>query len=99
MTSIKGHNSVKNLQKITVNNINLDIVKINVYTKALMYVIITHKYEKDPIKNNREKVATPFFKLKHYLLPWKPVVGSGRNSNSSKLLCMSPLPASMKRIR
>ena len=31
--------------------------------EALMYVIITSKYEKDPIKNNREKVATPFFKL------------------------------------
>ena len=31
--------------------------------KALMFVIITCKYEKDPIKNNREKVATPFFKL------------------------------------
>ena len=29
--------------------------------EALMYVIITCKYEKDPIKNNREKVATPFF--------------------------------------
>ena len=67
--------------------------------QALMYVIITCKYEKDPIKNNREKVATPFFKLYHYLLPWKPVVGSGRISKSSKLLCMSSLPASMKRIR
>ena len=31
--------------------------------QALMYVIITCKYEKDPIKNKREKVATPFFKL------------------------------------
>ena len=31
--------------------------------QALMYVIITCKYGKDPIKNNREKVATPFFKL------------------------------------
>ena len=31
--------------------------------QALMYVIITCKYEKDPIKNNREKVATPFSKL------------------------------------
>ena len=30
---------------------------------ALMYVIITCKYEKDPIKNNREKGATPFFKI------------------------------------
>ena len=28
--------------------------------QALMYVIITCKYEKDPIKNNRKKVATPF---------------------------------------
>ena len=31
--------------------------------QELMYVIITCKYEKDPIKNNREKVAKPFFKL------------------------------------
>ena len=31
--------------------------------EALMYVIITCKYNKDPIKKNREKVATPFFKL------------------------------------
>ena len=30
--------------------------------EALMYVIITCKYVKDPIKNNREKVATLFFK-------------------------------------
>ena len=29
--------------------------------QALMYVIITCKYEMDPIKNSREKVATPFF--------------------------------------
>ena len=31
--------------------------------QALMYVIITCKYEKDHIKNNREKVAKPFYKL------------------------------------
>ena len=31
--------------------------------QALMYVIITCKYEKDPIKNNREKVATLFFQI------------------------------------
>ena len=31
--------------------------------QALMYVIITCKYEKDSIKKNQEKVATPFFKL------------------------------------
>ena len=31
--------------------------------QAIVYVIITCKYEKDPIKNNREKMATPFSKL------------------------------------
>ena len=28
-----------------------------------MYDIITCKYEKDTIKNNREKMATPFFQI------------------------------------
>ena len=31
--------------------------------QALMYVIITCKYEKEPIKNNREKAARPFFQI------------------------------------
>ena len=31
--------------------------------QALMYVIVTCKYEMDPIKNSREKVATAFFQL------------------------------------
>ena len=31
--------------------------------QALMYSIISCKYEKDSIENNQEKVATPFFKL------------------------------------
>ena len=31
--------------------------------QALMYVIGIYKYEKDPIKNSREKVATPFFPI------------------------------------
>ena len=31
--------------------------------QALMYVIVTCKYEMDPIKNSREKVATPFVPL------------------------------------
>ena len=33
LTSIKGHNSVANLQKMTLYNPNLDLVKVNVYTK------------------------------------------------------------------
>ena len=31
-----------------------------------MYVLITCKYEKDPIKNSRENVMTSFFPLKVY---------------------------------
>ena len=74
--------------------------------QALMYVIITCKYEKDLIKNSQEKVETSFFS--HYkpmgifsdvqgqLTP-QSVVQSGLNSNSSKLSYMSSLPASMKR--
>ena len=58
-------------------------------TKVLMYIIITKKYEKHPIKNNREKVATPFSNYNTICFHGKPVVGSGRISNSSKLLCMS----------
>ena len=67
--------------------------------RALMHVIIACKYEKDQMKNSRGKVETPFFPSLPYLLPWKPVVGSGQISNSSKLSCMLSLPASMKRIR
>ena len=40
-------------------------------------VIIAYKYEKDQMINSREKVETPFFPSQPYLLPWKPVVGSG----------------------
>ena len=67
--------------------------------QALMYIIITCKYEMNPIKNVRENVMTPFYPLKIYLLPWKPVVASGRISISFKLLYMSSLPANMKRIQ
>ena len=31
--------------------------------QALMYVIVTCKYKKDPIKNSRENVMTPFSPL------------------------------------
>ena len=33
MTSIKGHNSVVNLQNLILYNTNLDIIYVNVYTK------------------------------------------------------------------
>ena len=31
--------------------------------QALIYVIVICKYQKDPIKNSRENVMTPFFPL------------------------------------
>ena len=33
LTSIKGHNSVANLRKMTRYNPNLDLINVNVYTK------------------------------------------------------------------
>ena len=42
--------------------------------RVLMHIIIICRYEKDRMKNSREKVLTPFLPLKPYLLPWKPVV-------------------------
>ena len=73
--------------------------------QALMYIIITCKYEKDQIKNSREKVDTLFSHYKPMgifsdvqgqLTP-QSVVQSGWNANSSQLSCMSSLPAIMKR--
>ena len=60
-----------------------------------MHVIITCKYEKDRIKTSREKVAT--LDAQGQVTLWS-VVGYGRISKS-KLLCMSSLPACMKRIQ
>ena len=64
-----------------------------------MHVIVTCKYGNERMKNSRGKVETSFFPSLPYLLPWKPVVGSSRISNSSNLSCMISLSASMKRIR
>ena len=33
LTSIKGHNSVANLQNLPLYNPNLDLINVNVYTK------------------------------------------------------------------
>ena len=38
LTSIKGHNSVANLGNLTINNRNLDIINVNVYTKGLVSI-------------------------------------------------------------
>ena len=74
--------------------------------QALMYVIITCKYEKDPIKNSRKSgdIVFPIISLWGFFQMFKgqptpqSVVRAGRNLKSSELSCMSSLPASMKRI-
>ena len=71
-----------------------------------MPVLVTSKFEEDPIKNERASLETPFSHYKSMgkfsdaqgqLTPLS-VVQSGRNSYSSEILCMSSSPASIKRI-
>ena len=55
--------------------------------QALMHVIVTCKYEKDPIKSIRENMMTSFFPLQlygSYLLPWKPEFWSDLDQNLLK---------------
>ena len=66
--------------------------------RDIIDVLVTYKFKMDLINSNREKVATSIFLDTQGQLTPKSVVGSGRNSNSSKLLCMSSLRASIKRI-
>ena len=71
-----------------------------------MPVLVTSKFNEDPIKNERASLETPFSHYKSMgnfsdaqgqLIPLS-VVWSGRNSNSFEILCMPSLPASIKRI-
>ena len=74
--------------------------------RAFMPVLVTSNFDDDSIKNERASMETAF---SHYMsmgnfldtqgqLTPKSVVRSGRNSNSSEILCMSSLSASIKRI-
>ena len=94
LTSIKGSYSVANLPKFEL-------------IQAFMHVLDTCKNEEDPIKNEGARVLTRFLPLLVYgdysdaegqLTP-QSLVQSGRISNSSKMLRMSSLPASMKNIQ
>ena len=65
---------------------------------GFMHVLITCKYQKNRMKNNREKVGNiDFLDAQGQLTLWS-MVGYGWISNSSKLSCMSSLPASIKKI-
>ena len=66
-----------------------------------MDVLITYKYEEDSIKNRGARVFTTlylnFSDVQGQITP-ESVVVSGRHLNSSKLSCMSSLPARMRMI-
>ena len=66
-----------------------------------MDVLVTCKYEEDPIKNEGARVHTTIyinFSEAQGQITLKLVVVSGRNLNSSKLSCMISLPARMRMI-
>ena len=66
-----------------------------------MDVLVTCKYEKDPIKNEGARVDTTLysnFSDTQGQITLVLVSVSGRNLNSSKLSCMSSLPARMRMI-
>ena len=66
-----------------------------------MDVLLSCKYEKDPIKNEGARVDTTLysnFSDAQGQITLVLVSVSGRNLNSSKLLCMSSLPARMRMI-
>ena len=66
-----------------------------------MDVLVTCKYEKDPIKNEGARVVTTLysnFSDAQVQITLVLVSVSSRNLNSSKLSCMSSLPARMRMI-
>ena len=66
-----------------------------------MNVFVTCKYEEDPIKNRGARVFTTLyvnFSDAQGQITLESVVVSCRNLNSSKLSCMSSLPARMRMI-
>ena len=69
--------------------------------RDVMDVLITCRYEEDPIKNRGRRVFTTLyvnFSDAQGQITLESVVVSGRNLNSSKLLCMSSIPARMRMI-
>ena len=66
-----------------------------------MVVLLTCKNEEDPIKNRGDRVVTTLyinFSDAQGQITLELVAVSGRNLNSSKLSCMSSLPARMRMI-
>ena len=83
LTSIKGRNSLANLRKTTINFTKVDLVNDNVYTKFGLNPSIRFQ---DIERKLNSDVNQGQFQI-------------CRNSNSSKLSCMSSLPARMMLIK
>ena len=69
--------------------------------RDVMGALVTYQYEEDPIKNRGARVFTTLyinFSDAQGQITLELVVVSGRNLNSSKLSCMSSLPARMRMI-
>ena len=69
--------------------------------RDVMNVLVPCKYEEDPIKNRGARVFTTLyvnFSDAQGQITLESVVVSGRDLNSSKLSCMSSLPARMRMI-
>ena len=72
-----------------------------------MHVLVTCKNEVDPIKNEGARLFSRFFHYKSMgifseaqgQLTQQSLIRSGQILNSSEMLLMSSLPASMKKIR
>ena len=84
------------------NSAEHDPIRLNFeLSPDFMVVLVTCKNE-DPIKNEGARVFTTlyinFSDAQGHITPESMMV-SGRNLNSSKLLCMSLLPARMKMIQ
>ena len=69
--------------------------------RDVMDALVTCQYEEDPIKNRGARVFTTLyinFSDAQGQITLELVVVSGRNLNSSRLSCMSSLPARMRMI-
>ena len=84
LTSIKGFNSVANLQKTMIYDTNIDLVNDNVYTKFGLNLSIRFEDIEQKLNSDVNQGQITLMQI-------------CRNSNSSKLSCMSSLPARMKK--
>ena len=99
--SVKLHNSRASNSKLS----GLIPPKIEL-AQAFMPVVVTNNFDDDSIENERAIMETPFSHYKsmgNFLdaqgqLTPRSVVRSGQNLNSSEILCISLLPASIGRI-